>query len=230
MTAPRLLEEYQQLSPTWREALDVSVGDVHIKSLDRFVERAREHAQVFPISGEVFTALRLCSLEQTRVVILGQDPYHGPGQAHGLSFSVRDEIKLPPSLRNIFKEVESDVGITLTKRGDLTAWAIQGVLMLNTVLTVYAAKPNSHQKKGWERFTDAVISAVSDRLEHVVFILWGRQAQQKKHLLNDRHTCLESVHPSPLSARRGFFGSQPFSRANEALLAHGQLPIDWSLR
>ena len=229
MTAPSLLEEYQQLSSTWREALDVSVGDAHITSLDRFVERARERAQVFPVSGEVFTALRLCSLDQTRVVILGQDPYHGPGQAHGLSFSVRNEMKLPPSLRNIFNELDSDIGAPPAKHGDLTAWADQGVLMLNTVLTVRATEPNSHQRQGWEQFTDAVISAVSERLDHVVFILWGRPAQKKRRLIDGRHTCLESAHPSPLSARRGFFGSKPFSRANEALLAHGQPAIDWSL-
>ena len=229
MTTLSLSEEYHQLSSDWQDALGVSVGQSHIQTLDEFVSRARESSVVFPKAGEVFTALRLCSLQHTRVVILGQDPYHGPGQAHGLSFSVRDEMKLPPSLRNIFKELDSDLGITPAQHGDLTAWAAQGVLMLNTVLTVRAAEPNSHQKRGWEQFTDAVINAVNERCEHVVFILWGRPAQQKKRLLNARHTCLESAHPSPLSARRGFFGSKPFSGANEALIAHGQAPIKWEL-
>jgi uracil-DNA glycosylase len=182
MHMPSLSEEYQQLSQTWRDALSASIGDEHIESLNHFVAHAREHSQVFPEAGEVFTALRLCPLDQTRVVILGQDPYHGPGQAHGLSFSVRDEMKLPPSLRNMFKELDSDLGIPPAKRGDLTAWAAQGVLMLNAVLTVRASEANSHQKQGWERFTDAVINAVNEHCEHVVFVLWGRPAQKKEEV------------------------------------------------
>ena len=229
MSESSLSEEYYQLSQTWRDALSASIGDEHIETLSHFVAHARDHGQVFPEAGQVFTALRLCRLEQTRVVILGQDPYHGPGQAHGLSFSVRDEMKLPPSLRNIFKELESDLGIPPAKRGTLTSWATQGVLMLNAVLTVRVSEANSHQKQGWEQFTDAVISAVNEHCEHVVFVLWGRPAQKKKRLLDERHTCIESVHPSPLSASRGFFGSKPFSGANKALKAHNQTPIDWSL-
>ena len=229
MSTFSLSDEYHQLSPTWREALSTSIGDEHIDTLNRFVAQARASSQVFPESGSVFTALRLCSLDQTHVVILGQDPYHGPGQAHGLSFSVREGTKIPPSLRNIFKELDRDLEISSMPRGDLTAWARQGVLLLNTVLTVRATEPNSHQKQGWEQFTDAIIQVVSTYREHVVFILWGRHAQQKKHLIDLRHTCIESAHPSPLSARRGFFGSAPFSSTNKALIAHGQLPINWSL-
>lgn len=229
MTAPNLLEEYQQLSETWRNALDEMIGTDHIQKLHDFVEDARASSVVYPLPGDVFTALRLCPLDQTRVVILGQDPYHGEGQAHGLSFSVRDDIKLPPSLRNIFKELDADLGIPPVKVGNLTRWAEQGVLMLNAVLTVRASEANSHKKQGWEELTDAMIQAVSERCEHVVFILWGRPAQQKRHLINERHTCIESAHPSPLSARNGFFGSTPFSKANTALSEHGQTPVDWSL-
>lgn len=224
-----LLEEYHQLSEAWRAALDERIPRDHLERLHRFVEDARASSIVYPPLGQVFTALRLCPLEETRVVILGQDPYHGEGQAHGLSFSVREEMKLPPSLRNIFKELDTDLGIPPVKRGDLTRWAEQGVLMLNTVLTVRASEAHSHKRQGWEELTDAMISAVSARCEHVVFILWGKPAQKKRALIDDRHTSIESAHPSPLSARRGFFGSAPFSRVNAALTARGQTPINWSL-
>ena len=186
MNTPSLSEEYHQLSDTWLNALSGSIRDEHLKQLNDFVGHAREHGQVYPPPGQVFTAMRLCPLDETRVVILGQDPYHGPGQAHGLSFSVLEEMKIPPSLRNIFKELDSDLGVPQVKCGDLTAWAKQGILMLNTVLTVRDSEPNSHQKQGWELFTDAVIKTVSTHCQHVVFILWGRHAQQKK--TSDRHS------------------------------------------
>ena len=229
MSPLSLLDEYQQLSEAWRAALDELIPDGHLDRLSQFVEEARASSIVYPPAGQVFTALRLCPLEQTRVVILGQDPYHGEGQAHGLSFSVRDEMRLPPSLRNIFKELHADLEISPNKLGNLTQWAERGVLMLNAVLTVRASEANSHKKQGWEELTDAMISAVSERCEHAVFILWGKPAQKKRRLIDERHTCIESAHPSPLSARNGFFGSAPFSRVNAALVERGQAPIDWSL-
>ena len=229
MNTPSISEEYHQLSEMWRKALDVSIQDEHIQRLNDFVSHARDTSQIFPPAGQVFTSMRLCPLEQTRVVILGQDPYHGPGQAHGLSFSVLEDMKIPPSLRNIFKELDHDLGIPPARHGDLTAWAKQGVLLLNAVLTVRASEPNSHRKQGWEQFTDTVIKTVSTHCDHVVFVLWGRPAQQKKRLIDNRHTCIESPHPSPLSASRGFFGCKPFSRVNEALSRCDQTPIHWSL-
>ncbi|MBP9053007.1 MAG: uracil-DNA glycosylase, partial [Ilumatobacteraceae bacterium] len=174
--------------------------------------------------------LRLTAYADTRVVILGQDPYHGAGQAHGLCFSVRPGVALPPSLANIYKELHSDLGITVPRHGNLEAWARQGVLLLNTTLTVRAGQAASHQGKGWEIFTDQVLRAVNDKQQRVVFILWGAAARKKKSLIDlSRHVVLESAHPSPLSAHNGFFGSRPFSRANAALAAAGQRPIDWAL-
>ena len=225
---PNIIEEYQALSPQWRAAIESHCELELITTLSDFVATQRSQYQVYPSPGQVFTALRLCPLDQARVVILGQDPYHGPQQAHGLSFSVTSQVsKLPPSLRNIYKERLSDLGLETPPSGDLSAWAAQGVLLLNTVLTVRQGEAHSHRKQGWEQFSDAVIKAISDQAEHVVFILWGRPAQKKKSLIAERHTCLESVHPSPLSATRGFFGSQPFSRCNQALLAHNQDEIQW---
>ncbi len=165
-----------------------------------------------------------------KVVILGQDPYHGVGQAHGLSFSVQDGIVFPPSLKNIFKELVDDIGCDYPTSGNLTKWAEQGVLLLNTVLTVRAGEANSHREKGWEYFTDATIRAISENLENVVFILWGRPAQMKEKLIDtSKHFILKAPHPSPLSSYRGFFGSKPFSKTNEYLLEHGKTPIDWCL-
>ena len=178
----------------------------------------------------MFAALHLTALSQVKVLILGQDPYHGPGQAHGLCFSVRPGTPPPPSLKNIFTELRDDLGIEAPAHGDLSAWARQGVLLLNATLTVRARQAASHQGKGWERFTDAVIRAVNDKPERVVFILWGNAARKKPALVDtDRHVVVESAHPSPLSAHRGFFGSRPFSRANEALVAAGREPVDWRL-
>lgn len=224
-----LMSEFELLSTAWRDAILDSVGLDHLRILSETIHHERKQGTVYPCEGDVFQALDLSPLDQTRVVILGQDPYHGEGQAHGLSFSVRKGIKLPPSLRNIYRELESDLGMSPQVNGQLSSWAQQGVLLLNTVLTVRKGEAHSHRKLGWEKVTDAVISAVSRTQPHVVFILWGRPAQLKAQLIDQRHTCIQSVHPSPLSAYRGFFGSAPFSKTNQALKAHGQLPIDWSL-
>ena len=175
-------------------------------------------------------ALRATPLAATKVVILGQDPYHGEGQAHGLSFSVRHGVRIPPSLRNILTELHDDTGVAVPNSGDLTPWARRGVLLLNTTLTVRQGEAGSHHGRGWERFTDAIISAVNGKEERTVFVLWGNNARQKRQLItNPVHSVLESAHPSPLSARNGFFGSRPFSRANEALAEAGIEPVDWTL-
>ena len=185
---------------------------------------------MYPPHDEVFAALHLTALADVRVVLLGQDPYHGPGQANGLCFSVNDGVRLPPSLVNIFRELEADLGIAPSTHGNLRPWAQQGVLMLNTTLTVRAHQAASHQGRGWETFTDRVIGHVGAKAEHVVFVLWGSHARKKKALVDQtRHTILESPHPSPLSAHRGFFGSRPFSAVNAALAGAGQPPIDWRL-
>jgi uracil-DNA glycosylase len=174
--------------------------------------------------------LNLTSYQDTSVVILGQDPYHGAGQAHGLSFSVKPGVKQPPSLKNIFKELHDDLGCEIPNHGYLVKWAEQGVLMLNTVLTVRESKPNSHKGKGWENFTDQVIKALNEREQPVVFLLWGRHAQEKKNLItNERHHIIESAHPSPFAARKGFFGTKPFSKANQLLKEMGRKEIDWQI-
>jgi uracil-DNA glycosylase len=185
---------------------------------------------VYPPAPEVFAALHLTPRADSRVVILGQDPYHGPNQAHGLCFSVRRGVRVPPSLVNIHKELASDLGVAIPTHGNLEKWARQGVLLLNTTLTVRGGQAASHQGHGWETFTDQVIRCVADKDERVVFILWGSHARRKKALIDtNRHTIIESAHPSPLSAHNGFFGSKPFSRTNEALVASGLAPIDWDL-
>ena len=194
--------------------------------IDR-VEQARQ-AGVVIYPGDVFAALRLTRRTQVRVVILGQDPYHGNGQAHGLSFSVRSNTPIPPSLRNVFQELFTDVAIQREQNGDLTGWALQGVLLLNTTLTVREGEPGSHQERGWQHITDTVISALNEKPTRVVFVLWGAHARAKKTLITQtHHVVIESVHPSPLSAHRGFFGSRPFSRINSALEEAGLSPINW---
>ena len=199
-------------------------------TLRDFVADERSRHPVYPPSTEVFAALHLTAHRDVRAVILGQDPYHGPGQAHGLCFSVRREVAVPPSLRNIHRELHDDLGCPTPRHGNLEHWARQGVLLLNTTLTVRAGTAASHQGKGWETFTDRVISAVSDKQEAVVFLLWGAPARRKKVLIDEsRHVVIESAHPSPLSAHNGFFGSRPFSRANEALVRNGREPIDWAI-
>ena len=214
----------------WNPVLRSELAKPYWRPLQEFVAGERARFTVFPPEPEVFAALHLTPYATTRVVILGQDPYHGPKQAHGLCFSVRDGIAVPPSLANIHKELAADLGVPIPPHGNLEAWARQGVLLLNTTLTVRAGQANSHQGKGWELFTDEVLRAVNAKPHPVVFVLWGSSARRKKALVDlSRHTVIESAHPSPLSAHNGFFGSRPFSRANEALLAAGLEPIDWVL-
>jgi len=196
----------------------------------QFIEVERRHHQVFPPDSQVFAALELTPFEQVRVVILGQDPYHDVGQAHGLAFSVLPGVKRPGSLRNIFKELADDLGCPKPAHGCLTSWAKQGVLLLNTVLTVRAHEAHSHRGHGWETFTDAVIEALSNNTYTMIFVLWGKPAQAKSKLIDtSRHVVLASAHPSPLSAHNGFFGSKPFSKINQTLRSWGQPPIDWQI-
>lgn len=207
------------------------VGDKFTAELHAFLESERSQHQVFPPPEQVFAALQSTPYDQVRVVILGQDPYHDVGQAHGLAFSVQPGVRLPASLRNIFKELNDDLGIAVPTCGCLTPWTRQGVLLLNTVLTVRAHQANSHRGKGWEEVTDAIIEQLGQRESPLVFVLWGKPAQAKKKLIDvERHVVLESAHPSPLSARSGFFGSKPFSKVNQALRAWGQAEIDWAIR
>jgi uracil-DNA glycosylase len=198
--------------------------------LQEFVARERQAHPVYPPADDVFNALHFTPYADVKVMILGQDPYHGPGQAHGLCFSVRHGVRIPPSLANIHKELHADVGVAIANHGNLEAWARRGVLLLNATLTVRGGAAGSHQKRGWETFTDQVIRVVDAKDEPVVFILWGASARRKRALIDaDRHTIIESAHPSPLSAHNGFFGSRPFSRADAALRAAGRDPVDWDL-
>ncbi len=214
----------------WNPVLRAEFAKSYWGELQRFVVDERQRHRVFPPHDEVFAALHLTPFAEVKVVILGQDPYHGPKQAHGLCFSVRRGVAPPPSLRNIFTELHDDLGVPVPDHGCLESWARQGVLLLNTSLTVRAGQATSHQGKGWETFTDEVIRAVNAKRERVVFILWGSAARRKKALIDTgRHAVVESAHPSPLSARNGFFGSRPFSRANQALVDAGRAPVDWSL-
>lgn len=214
----------------WNPVLGAEFDKPYWVELQQFVHDERSRGQVFPPHEEVFAALHLTPYSSTKVLILGQDPYHGPKQAHGLCFSVRHGVAVPPSLVNIYKELDSDLGITPPDHGNLESWARQGVLLLNTSLTVRAHQAASHQGKGWETFTDQVIAAVNAKPERVVFVLWGAAARRKKELVDtSRHVIIESSHPSPLSAHRGFFGSRPFSQANAALAAAGRDPVDWSI-
>ena len=214
----------------WNPLLRGEFAKPYWEPLQAFVAAERAQGEVFPPAPEVFAALHLTSYAATKVLILGQDPYHGPGQAHGLCFSVRRGVGAPPSLVNIFKELRDDLGIAPPSHGNLEAWAAQGVLLLNSVLTVRAHAAASHRGKGWETFTSTVIDAVNAKEERVVFVLWGADARKKKTLINlDRHAIIESAHPSPLSAHNGFFGSKPFSRANAALAEAGREPVYWRL-
>jgi uracil-DNA glycosylase len=218
------------MTTDWNPVLRAELTKPYWDELQAFVASEREQHPVYPASGDVFAALHLTPRASTKVVILGQDPYHGPGQAHGLAFSVRPGVRFPPSLRNIFLELQSDLGIPPPVSGSLEPWARQGVLLLNTTLTVRGGASASHQGKGWEAFTDEVIKVVDAKPERVVFILWGASARRKRALVDTgRHTVLESAHPSPLSASAGFFGSRPFSRANAALVEAGREPVDWRL-
>ena len=214
----------------WDELIEHESAQPYFAALRSFLERERSEHRVFPPVDEELAALRITPRTQTKVVILGQDPYHGEGQAHGLSFSVRSGVRIPPSLRNILGELHDDTGVPVAGTGDLTAWAGRGVLLLNTTLTVREGEAGSHHGRGWETFTDAVIASLNEKAERTVFVLWGNNARRKKSLItNPAHSVLESAHPSPLSARNGFFGSRPFSRANEALTAAGVDPVDWAL-
>jgi len=218
------------MQTTWCPVLIEETRKPYFKNLLHFVAKQRQRVTVFPPEEEVFAALHLTPIEQVKVLILGQDPYHDDGQAHGLCFSVRPGVAIPPSLLNIYKELRSDLGCTIPNNGYLTHWAEQGVLLLNAVLTVQAHQANSHQGKGWETFTDAVIAAVNAQADPVVFVLWGANARRKKELIDtSRHVVIESPHPSPLSAHRGFFGSRPFSRINAALRTAGKTEIDWQI-
>lgn len=218
------------LSNDWLEAIGDEFKKTYYKELYQFVKSEYENNVVYPKSEDIFNALHLTPLKDVKVVILGQDPYHGEGQAHGLCFSVKPDVAIPPSLKNIYKELSDDLGCYIPNNGYLEKWAKQGVLMLNTVLTVRAHCANSHQGKGWEKFTDAIIQAVNEKDAPVVFILWGKPAQKKKSMLNNpKHLILEAAHPSPLSARNGFFGSKPFSKTNEFLINNGLTAIDWQI-
>jgi uracil-DNA glycosylase len=219
------------LQDSWKAALESEFSSPYMQQLKAFLlERKEAGKHIFPKGSEYFRALDLTPLEDVKVVILGQDPYHGAGQAHGLCFSVRPGIRIPPSLVNIYKEMESDLGIKRASHGFLEHWAKQGVLLLNSVLTVEEAQAASHQGKGWEQFTDAVIRKVNEECEHVVFILWGSYAQRKAAFVDGtRNLVLKAPHPSPLSAHNGFFGSKPFSKANAYLQSHGRAPIDWEV-
>jgi uracil-DNA glycosylase len=214
----------------WNPVLRAELAKPYWPVLQQFVAEERSRHPVYPAPDEVFAALHLTPYAAVKVLILGQDPYHGPGQAHGLCFSVRPGVPLPPSLQNVLKELQADLDIDPPGHGCLEAWARQGVLLLNATLTVRARQAASHQGKGWETFTDAVIRAVNAKPERVVFILWGASARKKRALIDTaRHVVIESAHPSPLSAHNGFFGSRPFSRANAALEDAGREPVDWRI-
>ena len=218
------------MTTDWNPLLRDQFDETYWSELMAFVNKERSEHVVYPPHEEVFAALHLTSFTDTRVVILGQDPYHGPKQAHGLCFSVRHGVPIPPSLRNIHQELHDDIGIHIPEHGSLEKWAANGVLLLNTTLTVRAHAAASHQGHGWERFTDRIIEVVNEKSSTIVFILWGAAARKKKSMIDtDRHTVIESAHPSPLSARNGFFGSRPFSKANDALARNGLPPVDWSL-
>lgn len=216
---------------SWAPILKPLFATTAMRSLSAFVQQERAQVTVYPPQDLVLNAFRLTPFDQIKVVILGQDPYHNVGQAHGLSFSVPEGVAFPPSLRNIFTELTTDIpGFQIPKSGDLTKWAKQGVLLLNATLTVRAHQAASHQKKGWEEFTDAIIHQVSNQLDGVVFILWGSYAQKKASLIDQhKHHIISSAHPSPLSVYRGFWGSKPFSKANAYLESKGKAPIDWKL-
>ena len=217
-----------RIEPSWQQRLQPEFDKPYFEKLTDFVRHEYAIKTVYPPGSQIFAAFDACPFDRVKVVILGQDPYHEPNQAHGLCFSVNDHIPFPPSLQNIFKEIESDLGIPVPASGNLTRWARQGVLLLNATLTVEAHRAASHQGKGWETFTDAVLHKLAEEREHLVFILWGAYAQRKGEFIDrNRHLVLQSPHPSPLSAHRGFFGNHHFSQTNAYLVAHGIEPIQW---
>lgn len=214
----------------WQIPLKEAIAADSFQALELFLEDEWKNEQIFPPKSSVFEALTLTPFDQVKVVILGQDPYHGEGQAHGLAFSVSPNVKIPPSLRNIFKELNSDLGIIPPLDGYLVDWAKQGVLMINTVLTVRKGQAHSHKNQGWELFTDEIIKVISEKKDNVIFILWGGPAQKKKTLIASHHHIISDPHPSPLSAYRGFFGSKPFSKVNKILKDLEKEPIEWSIK
>lgn len=217
-----------QIEESWRERLQGEFDKPYFEQLTAFVRQEYIQRVVYPPAKLIFNAFNLCPFHRVKVVLIGQDPYHGPGQAQGLCFSVNDGVKFPPSLVNIFKELESDLGIPAPTSGSLVRWAEQGVFLLNATLTVREHEAGSHQNRGWEEFTDAVIRCLATEREHLVFILWGSYAQRKGAFIDrSRHLVITSPHPSPLSAYHGFFGTKPFSRTNDYLVANGQEPIQW---
>ena len=219
------------LETSWKKELMVELGKDYMKSLFEYLRAEKKiNKIIYPRSREIFRALDLTPFDNVRAVILGQDPYHGDGQAHGLSFSVQHGTSIPPSLKNIFKELKSDLGITEPSHGNLENWSRQGVLLLNSILTVEQGKPASHSKKGWESFTDEVVRKLNSRKQNIVYILWGKKAQEKCKFLDTQQNCvISSPHPSPFSARTGFFGSQPFSKTNQYLKKHKIKQIDWAV-
>lgn len=218
------------ISNDWQAAIGTEFKKPYYKELYQFVKEEYSNYVIYPDSQDIFNAFHFTPLCRVKVVILGQDPYHNTNQAHGLCFSVKPEVEIPPSLVNIFQELHNDLGLPIPDHGHLKKWADQGVLMLNTVLTVRAHRAASHQGKGWEQFTDAVIQAVNSQDRPIAYLLWGRPAREKKPMLtNPKHLVLEAAHPSPLSASRGFFGCRHFSRANHFLEEHGAAPIDWEI-
>lgn len=219
-----------QIPADWQAVLEAEFDKPYWPMLEAFVSEERSKHTVFPPQGEVFNALSYTPYNRVKVLVVGQDPYFNPGEAHGLAFSVREGVRVPPSLVNIYKELEADLGIPRVKTGYLKPWADQGVLLLNTALTVRSGEANSHKGKGWEKFTDAVIAAVNAKATRVVFVLWGANAQKKTEFIDtSRHVIVLSAHPSPLAAKGGFFGSRPFSKTNAVLEESGQTPIDWRL-
>ncbi|WP_299824627.1 uracil-DNA glycosylase [uncultured Pontibacter sp.] len=217
-----------KIEESWQNVLQDEFEKPYFKNLVSFVKDEYTSQKVYPPGSQIFNAFQMCPFDEVKVVILGQDPYHGPNQANGLAFSVSDQVRTPPSLLNIFKEIKTDLGKEIPATGNLERWAQQGVLLLNATLTVRAGNAGSHQKKGWEAFTDAVVQQVNDKKEHVVFMLWGAYAQKKGAFIDERkHLVLKSAHPSPFAADRGFFGNRHFSKANNYLVEHGQEPINW---
>jgi uracil-DNA glycosylase len=217
-----------KIEAAWKSKLNQEFEKEYFIKLTDFIKNEYRLQTIYPPGSLIFNAFNLCSFQKVKAVIIGQDPYHGPGQAHGLCFSVREGIDFPPSLKNIFKEIEADLGIKRPDNGNLERWAAQGVLLLNATLTVREHQAGSHQKRGWEQFTDSVISILNQEKENIVFFLWGAYAQKKGESIDrSKHLVLESVHPSPLSASRGFFGNKHFSKCNEYLIEHNIVPINW---
>lgn len=220
----------QNMFPDTWSILQTEFSQPYMSQLEGFLQQEWNNHTIFPPQQDIFSAYALVPYQQVRVLILGQDPYHGPGQAHGLSFSVKPGVPVPPSLRNMFTELHSDMGISPSAQGHLIHWALQGVMMLNSILTVREKSPASHQKKGWEHFTDETIRVLNQREKPLVFVLWGGKAKKKAKLIDtEKHHVITGVHPSPLSAYNGFFGSRPFSQINEKLVEWGYLPIDWEI-